>query len=751
MTQRPCPPRGAVPDSTPLRERRGPGSLAPLGALAAGFGFVSLSLAQTATPAAEPALPQVTVKGASEQQGKDTVRATTTSIGKGQQELRDVPQSVTVVTERLLDDRNLDTLKDALKTTAGITFQAAEGGEEDIRLRGFSLQSTGDIFIDGVRDPAFYDRDSFNWDRLELLRGSASMLFGRGSTGGAANQVSKQPMLMDQNEIAVTMGNAGFLRSVGDFNVKTGDNAAFRLTGMLNTGDNHGAPIDKYGLAPTYRWGIGTADEFTIGLYHLYNKNGVHYGHPWLNNTIIPGLDGRVYYGMASDYNKSGATFATLGHVHRFRDGAQWQTTLRVGEYFRDLRASAIRFAPAAAQPGGVAVTAATFGPGTVLRRSGGNGVQLKNQDMAVAYLQSDYTGKFQALGIEHAVTTGADLAIESKRVNGLRQGSPVLTKPDITAGNPEDGAWVDESLRVLTQTSDFDAKGLGVYFQDLAQVAEHWKLLAGLRWDRFGGDYNTYSAQNATLGAVTASRSRTDSVWSRRFGVLYQPTPTQSYHLSYGTSFNTSGDTYSLDVRGANTPPERSRNVELGAKLDWLDNRFTTRLALFHATKFNERNTDPLIADAYLLSGKRHAAGFEMDLAGRITPAWEVFGSYTWIPSANIDNAPAGSLEAKDTRPGLTPRHSGSIWSTYRVTQKWRVGGGLNARSSDKPVGTAAPIVAPKFMTADLMAEYVEGPLAFKLNLFNVSDEIYADQLYRGHYIPGKPRTLQLTTAYKF
>jgi catecholate siderophore receptor len=127
------------------------------------------------------------------------------------------------------------------------------------------------------------------------------------------------------------------------------------------------------------------------------------------------------------------------------------------------------------------------------------------------------------------------------------------------------------------------------------------------------------------------------------------------------------------------------------------------------------------------------------------------VFGSYTWIPSANIDNAPAGSLEAQDTRPGLTPRHSGSIWSTYRLTQKWRVGGGLNARSSDKPVGTAAPIVAPKFMTADLMAEYVEGPLAFKLNLFNVTDEIYADQLYRGHYIPGKPRTLQLTTAYKF
>ena len=96
-----------------------------------------------------------------------------------------------------MDDRNLDTLKDALHNTAGITFLAAEGGEEDIRLRGFSLAATGDIFVDGMRDPAFYDRDTFNNDSIELLRGSASMLFGRGSTGGAVNQVSKQPLGLD--------------------------------------------------------------------------------------------------------------------------------------------------------------------------------------------------------------------------------------------------------------------------------------------------------------------------------------------------------------------------------------------------------------------------------------------------------------------------------------------------------------------------------------------------------------------------
>ena len=129
---------------------------------------------------------------------KDSVRATTTTVGRGNQDLRDVPQSTTILTEKLLEDRRTDTVRDALHYTAGITFQAAEGGEEDIRLRGFSLTASGDIYADNVRDPAFYDRDVFNFDRIELLRGSASMLFGRGSTGGVVNQVSKQPVLANR-------------------------------------------------------------------------------------------------------------------------------------------------------------------------------------------------------------------------------------------------------------------------------------------------------------------------------------------------------------------------------------------------------------------------------------------------------------------------------------------------------------------------------------------------------------------------
>lgn len=719
-------------------------------ALSAGPG-----LAQNA-PAPDNTLPVVRAKVAAEPSGKETVQATTTRIGKGNQELRDVPQSVTVVTERLIDDRNLDTLKDTLKNTAGISFLAAEGGEEDIRLRGFSLQATGDIFVDGLRDPAFYERDTFNWDRLEVLRGSASMLFGRGSTGGAVNQVSKLPTLYQPSEVALTLGSGNYVRGTADVNVRTGDNAAFRVNAMANKAVNHGAKIDKVGVAPSFRWGIGTRHEFLVSLYHLENNNGIHYGLPWLQGQMLP-VEPRAYYGLFSDVNKGTADMQTAQVIRRFADRSEWRTTLRLGQYTRDQRASAVRFAAAALQPGGVAVTQDNFGPNTVFQRSGGAGVHAKIQDLDSITFQSDYDTAFSAFGMKHSLQTGVDFT-QDKFVGfaAANPASGALIKPTVTAAQTRGSGWVDESLRVINKNRDFESEALGAYVQDLVQFAPAWKLLLGTRWDRFEGRYRTYSTAAANFGTLTGDRGRADALWSQRAGVLFQPTPLASFHFSYGTSFNTSGDAYQFDAPGSNTPPEKSRNFELGAKLDNATGNATLRLALFHATKTNERNRDEesVSPTNYVLSGQRHAAGIEIDIAGRLTPKWEVFGSYAFIPDAEVDKASSvnGTTLTGETvgqRPGLTPRHSGTVWTTYQLTPKFRFGGGLNARSSDTP--QQSTIVAPRFVTADLMAEYDAGPVQFKLNVSNVTDELYADVLYRGHYIAGKPRTVQFTTVARF
>ena len=366
---------------------------------------------------------------------------------------------------------------------------------------------------------------------------------------------------------------------------------------------------------------------------------------------------------------------------------------------------------------------------------------------------------------MRHEVLTGFDFAKEKFQnfnVAALPAGV-VLDKntPRPTLGHPNDGTTVNEGARIKRIAADFDAEALGIYAQDLVQVAQDWKVLAGLRWDHFDGTYRTYSTAASTatpvIGTQTANRERTDTPWSKRAGVLYQPTDKLSFHFSYGTSFNTSGDTYQYDNQSVNTPPESSENLELGAKMDLFDGNLSARLAAFRATKFHERNRDPdSAAEIALLSGKRHTAGIEIDLAGRITSRWEVYGSYAWTPVARIDVGAPGSVpgvgEGEGTRSSMTPRHSGTIWTTYQVTEKIRFGGGLNARSSQTPNRNPAGIVAPKFVTGDLLAEYAfNEQIAIKANILNVTNKLYADSLYTGHYIPGQPRTVYVTVSAKF
>ena len=733
-----------------------PYAMLPLGAmlLAGSMG----AMAQEADASKAKTLAPVAVKEQAE--GKDSIRATTTTIGKGQQELRNIPQSITVITEKLITDRNYDTVKDVLRHTGGVSFLAAEGGEEDIRMRGFNLQSTGDVFVDGIRDPAFYERDTFNDDRVEILRGSASMLFGRGSTGGAVNQVNKQPLLKDASEVNLTLGNSKYRRATGDFNIKTADDAALRLNLMTNTADNNGAgsSIDKQGLAAAYRFGIGSSDEFSAGLYYLNNKNGMNYGMPWIlpfagatvaQTGLNTKLDPDAYYGMASDYNNTKAAYVSFSHLHRFSPDSELKTSVRKGDYNRDMRASLIRVpaVPAVGTTPARAVTLDTFNPSTVMTRT----LQAKVQQMDNLYVQSDFSSKFEALGMGHEVLAGIDFAQEKRTVRGVlsvAQGGVTNTKPSTTAGTPNDGASFNEDSRIYRPSNGFESNGVGIYAQDLVQISPHWKLLGGLRYDRMTGDYDTFAP---ATGATTGTYKMKIGEWSKRLGAMYQPTPLHSFHFSYGTSFNTSGDAYSLSASNQNIPPESSQNLELGARIDSADKRFSTRLAVFRSTKLHERNTDPLITSLITLSGKRHASGFEADVSGLVTSEWEVFGSYVWIPSAKIDVGVPGS-EGQGTRPSLTPEHSGTVWTTYQITPKLRLGGGVNFRSKQTPLRNPG-FSAPSYTTLDLLAEYavIEDKFIIKANVINATNKLYADALYPAFYVPGAGRTMQVTAKLKF
>ena len=254
------------------------------------------------------------------------------------------------------------------------------------------------------------------------------------------------------------------------------------------------------------------------------------------------------------------------------------------------------------------------------------------------------------------------------------------------------------------------------------------------------------------------------ENLWSPRTGLLYQPDDTSSYYVSTGTSYNTSGDTYqyalgsfaagSANAKLANTPPEQSRNTELGGKWEILDKKASLGMALFRTEKYNERNTDPdVAATQMLLSGKRHTSGMEFNLAGRLSPQWEMFYNHTWIPSARIDNSniTTGNAQRLGDRPALTPKHSASLWTSYLLNSRWRIGGGLNHRSEQSPEGNRN-VVAPAFTTLDAMAEYsFSDATTLKFNANNLTNKLYADTLYRGFYGPGAPRTVQVSLKTRF
>jgi catecholate siderophore receptor len=754
----------SLPAFTKLSQQE-PASSAELAFLPLGAMMLAASVGSWAqTTADQKPLPVVTVRERAEApQGKDALQTRKSTIGKGNQNIRDIPQSITVVTEKLIDDVKLDTLKDALHYTAGITFAATENGtDQDIRLRGFPIATTGDLMIDGMRDPSQYDRDTFNLDSVEIMRGSASMLFGRGSTGGVVNQVTKKPLLADQSDIVTSVGTGEYRRATGDFNIRTGENAALRINAMYTSARNGGASIDKRGIAPSYSWGLETPDEFTVGLFYLQNRNTPMAAVRYLNGSLAPVAPG-AFYGTTADFADGEATYVSGAWKHEFGDGGTLRTQARTGVFNRSqwsTAAGACGVTPTATgtcSAGTPAVTA--FTPATFLARSS---LTPRKDQYKATYFQSDYSNSYNGWGLKHELLTGVDASHETAD-RFQNNGSTLGIRPFTTVGTPDNGAGLAGNglTPQWRNSSGYSAKAFGVYVQDVVQVAPDWKLLGGVRYDTFKGDFDQFTYAAGANGALTGKTTThlSNSPFSYRAGVLYQPSPTQSYHVSYGTSFNTSADTYQyVTPANANTPPEKSRNFEIGAKLDWLDGKLSTRGALFRTEKYNERTTDADFAGtAFLLSGKRHTAGVELDIVGKLTPKWEVYGSYTYIPVARIDAIGSAQAASVGARVGLTPKQSGAMWVSYQATSQLRIAAGAHGAAENRPLaGTtgAASTTAkvPGYMVADIMVEYKFTPDVYaQINVNNLANKAYGDQLYPGFTILGPKRQTLATLGVRF
>ena len=685
-------------------------------------------------------LEEVNVK-ASALLNSDGYQATQTRVGKVLQDPHDIPQAITTVTHSLMHDQQVGSLKEALRNVSGLTFNAAEGGRsgDNMNLRGF--YTFGDIYLDGIRDTAQYNRETFNLEQIDILRGSAAMLFGRGQAGGVINQVSKAAKLEDANTVSASLGSYDYHQLTGDFNKKITDTAAIRINVMDRSEENYREnpangdrpELNRKGIAVSFGAGIGTNNELLLNHVYSQTRDIPDYGVSFVNKRPVntANINDETFYGGEQNFDDSDTRVTTAIFTHKFSNDTQWRTQLRNADYERAYWAKT---------PSATLIPTATLGVG---------GNQTRTMDYETLNLQSDFNTKLDLAGMKHQVLTGLEyLQEDSYRQTLLNQGT--VASPSFSRG------------QVAGVATTFKADNYAFYLQDTIEFIPKWDLLLGVRRDEMRAKYSSATSPELNYGEN-----------SYRAGLSWHQTPESHYYLSWSDSFSPTADLYQLTV--APLPPESSKTIEVGAKWLLLEGDLAFRTALYRSTKDWERNTD-LESTAAILTKKRRTDGLEFELAGRISESWEVFAGLALMDARILEvsenvNAITGVITSADARlAGVrarnTPNATFNVWSTYQLTSRWKVAGGLEAKGKRygyQPSATNAsgvftngvfdPNTLPGYARFDAMVAYEQKNWAVRLNVKNLLNKTYYESIYDngGFSVPANSRTAVLTTEYKF
>lgn len=690
----------------------------------------------TATAAAATTLPTVKV----EEDVDAPLKPAALASPRFTQPLIDTSQTVNVVPQALIEERAATTLRDVLRNVSGISMQAGEGGTpagDQLSMRGFSART--DIFIDNVRDLGGYTRDPFNLDQVEVVKGPSSDYSGRGSTGGSLNLVSKAPSLEPHTRAEVTGGSDAFQRYTVDSNQPLGkpgeSSSALRLNAVYHKQDVAGRDVvenERYGLAPSLAFGLGTPTETTLSLFHLAQDNVPDYGLPWVPADNVPladfanqpaPTDFENWYGLKDrDYDITRTTFATAQVKHRLTESAQLRNVTRWGQTDRDSIITAPRFAST---------------DSTDIRRSDEKYRDQRNQIITNV---TDVTLDLKTGAIEHRLLLGVELVRETedrytKVVTGSDSPSTPLDNP-----NPDDPYL--EDLQRTGAISTAESTTTAFYVSDAIQLSERWKLNGGLRWDHFEFEQRPDG---------TPLSQRTDAMFSYRAGLTYKPVREGSVYLGYGTSFNPTAEGLIISSSSnqpglADLEPEENRTLELGTKWELFGDKLFLNAAIFRTEKTNARTQDPDDpGDVLVLKGEQEVQGLELGAAGNLSRDWAVFAGYTLLDSEVKESRDAS--EVGNELPN-TPEQSFSLWTTYDLLPALRFGAGLQ-HVDDRYSAVNNDRTAPSYTIYEAMIRYQVMPrLSLQLNGQNLGDKQYIDYVGGGHFIPGVGRTVLLSAS---
>ena len=721
-------------DRQPLRTK-----LLPLGA----FMLVGVSpfvLAQQAP--AEPAknLPTVDVKADADK--PDGVRATATRVGKTLQDPHEIPQAITTVTGALMEQQHVGSLKEALRNVSGLSFNAAEGGRagDNINLRGF--YTFGDLYLDGIRDTAQYNRETFNLEQVDVLRGAGAMLFGRGQAGGVINQVSKTPLRLEQYKFTGSKGTQGFQEVTADINKPINDTTALRVNVMQrDEGSWRSNPVTgtqpevhRKGVAVSLGLNLRTDNQFWINYQRSTTNDNPDYGVSFDAATRAPGtiLPTSYFWNNQNNFDQSKTGLTTLINEYRFSPDSQLRTQLRSAEYDRSYWAR----------------TPNLTTPPNALGGIGGN--QTRTSNYKTTTLQSDFNTKFTALGMKHEALLGFEYLKEDS-YRATLQNFGTVAAPSY---------FINQAVTTGV-SNQFTSKSHALYVQDTIEFVPKWKATLGARRDLLDAKYNVVTSPQLKFGEN-----------SYRTALSYHPDAATHYYVARSSSFSPTADLYQLTTTPQ--PPERSNVVELGAKWLVAEGDLALRAALYRATKDWERNGD-LDSTAAILTRKRRTSGIELEAAGRINENWEVFSGLSILDAKILEvatniNATTGIATTGNAgyigqNARNTPKYTFNVWTTYQIDPKLQVGGGVELkgeRQAFNPSGAGAvptlngvyqPNTAPSYIRWDAMVKYEYQAWTIRLNIKNLFDKTYYDAIYdNGAFVvPGIRRSAVVTAAYKF
>ncbi|MDB5511292.1 MAG: TonB-dependent receptor, partial [Enterovirga sp.] len=719
-----------------LRDHGGQAALGASLAATLGAFLPAGAWAQATVAAPETDLPQISVEAAGGSPSNTNQTPTTLSRFPGT--VQDVPQTVNVVPAEILQQQNVTTLDQALRNVPGVTVSSGEGNGglngDQFRIRGF--QAKNDLFIDGLRDFGVYQRDSFNTESVQVLKGPSSEAFGVGTVGGAVNQVSKRSFLGNAVAVDGSFGLGPLVRGTVDVNRQIDETTAIRLNAMVNrqdVADRDNVKADRWGIAASLGLGLGTDTQWHLNYFHQYTDRTPDYGVPTIQlpGTLraLPatefGLSRQTSFVRATDQDKANADLLTSLMKWQVNDWLTLTSDTRLSFYTRDFSSTAPVCQTAC-------ITGFLGGGNPFVTYSAGGGSSFTQNAWGVENVTAG-VAKFHTGPLRHEAVFGINYFYQEDDRTSL---SVVGTRPNqlmrtpVFANTTNYGFIRNPTGRRLADSSD-----LGFFAQDRVWLVEQLSILGGIRYDEFSSQSRSSVTAGALAGGLGTAVRNDDGFVSPKISLILEPTKDQTFYMTYAQSTSPTGQ-YAASATGIELPssilpPERSELFEVGAKVNLLDGKLGLTGSLFRVNKTGSFDIDPVTGLALvgpLDAGEgRRVQGYELGASGNITENWNVQLGYAWLNSRVTASTTVTNI---GHRVQFVSPDNFSIFTTYNVAPhlaipgKLLIGGGVFYNSEYFAASDNITVVPASF-SLDALISYEINNIRVALNGYNLTDEL--------------------------